>query len=197
MMAKVQETAVQTQRVVTLPNALSVLRIVAVAAFVWLALVPEADGAALAVLALAGVSDYLDGYVARRWKQISPLGQLLDPLADRLTAIAVPVVLGIRDIVPWWLVIALIARDAVLALTVPLLLRRGKVALPVHYIGKAATFALLIGLPLLLLGSFDGVIGTAARSAGWAFTLWGLALYWWSAVIYLIEIRRVAGSTRP
>jgi cardiolipin synthase len=190
-MVKVQETQVQTDRVLTVPNALSVLRIVAVAAFVWLALVPEADGAAFVVLTLAGVSDYLDGYLARRWHQISRIGQLLDPFADRLTAIAVPVVLGVREIVPWWLVVALIARDVVLALTVPLLLRRGTVALPVHYIGKAATFTLLVGLPLLLLGTFDGLLGDAARAVGWAFTLWGLLLYWWSAVIYLIEVGRL------
>lgn len=190
-MVKVQATQVQTDRVFTVPNALSFLRIVAVFAFVWLALVPEADGAAFVVLVVAGVSDYLDGYLARRWHQISRIGQLLDPFADRLTAIAVPVVLGLREIVPWWLVIALVARDVVLALTVPLLLRRGTVALPVHYIGKAATFTLLIGLPLLLLGTFDGVLGDGARAVGWSFTLWGLLLYWWSAVLYLIEIKRL------
>jgi cardiolipin synthase (CMP-forming) len=191
---KIQETAVGTDRVLTVPNVLSLLRIVAIGVFVWLVLGPAAYGWAFVVLALAGVSDYLDGYVARRWHQISAVGQILDPFADRLTAIAVPVVLAVAGIVPWWLVVALVARDVLLLLTVPLLLRRGRIALPVHYIGKAATFTLLFGLPLILLGTASGWIGTVARVLGWALTLWGVLLYWWSAAIYLVEVKALAST---
>ena len=193
---KIQETAVGTDRVLTVPNVLSMLRIVAIGVFVWLALGRAAYGWAFVVLGLAGISDYLDGYVARRWNQISAVGQILDPFADRLTAIVVPVVLALAGIVPWWLVVALVARDALLLLTVPLLLRRGRIALPVHYIGKAATFALLVGLPLVLLGTASGWIGAVARAVGWALTMWGVLLYWWSAAVYLVEVKALASTDR-
>lgn len=178
----------------TIPNGLSMLRIACIPLFCWLALGPEAYGWAFVVLTIAGVSDYLDGALARRWNQVSELGRLLDPFADRLTSVVVPITLAVQDIVPWWLVIVLLARDAVLAVAAASLLRRQRITLQVNYLGKAATFCLLAGFPTLLLGTFDGWVGTTALMVGWALTLWGTFLYWWSALVYLGRIRRTQGA---
>ena len=196
----VQETAVQTDRILTIPNILSFIRLLGVPLFLWLILVPEADGWAFVVLALSAVTDYLDGMIARALGQISRLGQLLDPIADRLYIAAPLLGLAIRAIIPWWLVVVLLGRDLVLAVVLALLKRRGITGLPVHFLGKAATFCLLFGLPLLLLGA--GASGTGlglpelARDLGWAFTIWGTALYWWAGLLYLEQARRILGTPR-
>ena len=196
----VQETAVQTDRILTIPNILSFIRLLGVPLFLWLILVPEADGWAFVVLALSAVTDYLDGMIARALGQISRLGQLLDPLADRLYIAATLLGLAIRAIIPWWLVIVLLARDLVLAVVLALLKRRGITGLPVHFLGKAATFCLLWGLPLLLLGAGASGSGLGlpelARDLGWAFAIWGTALYWWAGVLYLEQARRILGTPR-
>lgn len=183
-------------RVLTVPNALSVLRLLSLPLFVWLVLGPEEDAIAVVVLTLAAITDYLDGVIARRWNQESRIGQLLDPVADRATSLVVPITLAIRDIVPWWFVVVLLARDVVVAVAAYGLVRREKVTVPVTYLGKAATFCLLFGLPLLLLGTAAGAVGDVARVLGWSFTVWGAGLYWWSAVVYVQQIRGYAGAVR-
>jgi cardiolipin synthase len=192
----VQETEVQTDRVLTVPNALSMLRLLAVPVFLWLILGPKADGAAVILLMASGITDYLDGWIARRWQQISRVGQLLDPLADRLYIFATLLGLGLRGIVPWWLVAALVGRDAVLALTLPVLRKYGRGPLEVHYLGKAATFNLLYAFPLLLLGDGTGTPALVARVLGWAFAIWGTALYWWAGALYLQQVRSIVTAGR-
>lgn len=172
-------------RILTIPNAISLVRLLGVPVFVWLILVPQADVLAFVLLTLAGVSDWFDGYLARRLNQQSRVGVLLDPLADRLYIVATICALAIRGIIPWWLVAVIIARDLVLLLLLPALRRQGRVALPVTYVGKAGTFALLWGFPLLLLSGVDGPFGQIVGAAGWAFALWGTALYWWAGVRYV------------
>jgi cardiolipin synthase len=191
---EVQETEVQTDRIWTVPNVLSFLRLLGVPLFLWLILQddPTADYWAVALLMVSGFTDYLDGVLARRLHQISRLGQLLDPLADRLYIIATLLGLALRDIVPWWLVIALLARDVVLAATLPILRRLGYGPLPVHFLGKAATFNLLYAFPLLLLGDGSGTLALVARVVGWAFAIWGSALYWWAGLLYLWQVRQLA-----
>lgn len=179
------------ERVLTVPNALSFLRLLGIPLFCWLALGPEADGAAVAVLAASGATDYLDGRLARLLGQTSRLGELLDPLADRLYIVATLVVLAVRDIVPWWVVALLIARDLILTAALPVLQRHGYGPLPVHVLGKSATFALLYAFPLLLLGDGPGTGAEVARVIGWAFAIWGTALYWWAGVLYLEQVRRI------
>lgn len=188
---EVQETGVQTDRILTIPNVISFIRLLGVPLFLWLILVPEADEWALVVLVLAGLSDWLDGKIARATGQISRLGQVLDPMADRLYILAALVGLAVREIIPWWLVILLISRDLLLLFMLPPLKKRGLVGLPVHFLGKAATFCLLYAFPLLLLGDVDGWVGTAAQVFGWAFAIWGTALYWYAALLYLEQARRV------
>jgi cardiolipin synthase len=175
----------------TIPNALSILRLLLIPVFLWLVLGPEADGVAVVVLAFLGVSDYLDGYLARRLGQTSTFGAILDPVADRLYILAVVIGLGLREIIPLWLVVALPLRDLLLWVLVPFLRRRGYSALPVHFLGKAATAALLYAFPLLLLGAGDSTAQVVARVVGWAFTLWGVGLYWWAGVLYAWQVRRL------
>lgn len=182
----------------TVPNLLSALRLAGVPVFLVLVLGPHQDGAALAVLLFAGISDYADGKLARAWNQVSRLGALLDPLADRLYIASTLVALAIRGILPWWLTAALFARDAVLLGTVPVLRRRiGASALPVHFLGKAATFNLLYAFPLLLVAAGHGWVAAAARPVGWAFCVWGSVLYWWAAALYLDQVRKLPVGNVP
>lgn len=188
---EVQETQVQTDRVWTVPNLLSFLRLLGVPLFLWLILGPQADGWAVVVLVVSGITDWADGAIARATGAISRLGQLLDPIADRLYILATLVGLLLRGIIPLWLVVLLLSRDVVLAVALALLKRRGVTGLPVHFLGKAATFNLLYAFPLLLLGDGTTTVATLARVVGWAFAIWGTALYWWAGILYLVQARRI------
>jgi cardiolipin synthase (CMP-forming) len=180
-------------RLLTVPNALSVLRLVLVPVFLYLLLGAHAIGWAVAVLMFSGFSDWADGKIARLVaNQSSRLGALLDPAVDRVYMVVIPIGMAVAHIVPWWIVLTLIGRDVVLAATLPILRSRGLTALPVSYIGKAATFALMSGLPLILLGQFDALWSRIILACGWAFLIWGLAMYLWSGVLYLIQIALVA-----
>jgi cardiolipin synthase len=176
-----------TDRVWTLPNVLSLLRLLGIPLMVWLILGPQADGLAVLVLALGGFTDWLDGHLARAWHQTSRLGQMLDPIADRLYILAVLISLGLRTVIPWWLVGILVAREVMIGLLVPALKTRGYSSLPVHFLGKAGTFSLLYAFPLVLLGAGEGELALVARVIGWAFALWGAGLYWWAGFLYLAQ----------
>ena len=184
-------TATGGRRVLTIPNIISIIRLAGVPLFLWLILVPEADGWALLVLALSGISDYLDGYLARKLNQTSKLGEILDPVADRLYILSTVIGLAWRDIIPWWLALLLPARDLFLWGLVPFLRTRGYSALPVHFLGKAATANLLYAFPLLLLGDGSGLVAMLAKVFGWAFAIWGTALYWWAGFLYAWQVRKL------
>jgi cardiolipin synthase len=190
-----ERIAERQDRVWTVPNLVSLARLAGVPLFLWLVLGPEADGWALVVLLLSGVTDYLDGYLARRLHQTSSLGKVLDPVADRLYILAVVVGLALRDIIPWWVALILPLRDLLLWGLVPILRTRGYSALPVHFLGKAATFNLLYAFPLLLLGDGTGVVATLADVFGWAFAIWGIGLYWWAGILYAWQVRKLVSST--
>ena len=185
----------RSNRVWTLPNVLSMARLAGVPLFLWLVLGPEEDEWALVVLMVSGVTDYLDGWLARRWNQTTLLGQVLDPVADRLYILAAVVGLALRDVIPWWVAVSLPLRDLLMWGLVPLLRTRGYTALPVHFLGKAATFNLLYAFPLLLLGDGDGVVASLAQVLGWAFTIWGIGLYWWAGILYAWQVRRLLATT--
>lgn len=185
-------------RVLTVPNVLSFVRLLLVPVFLYLLLVAHAQGWAVAVLMFSGFSDWADGKIARLVaNQSSRLGELLDPLVDRIYMVTVPVALALYGAVPWWIVVTLLGRDAMLAATLPVLRRRGLAALPVTYIGKAATFALMSGFPLVLLGQWDALWSRVVLACGWAFLIWGLLLYLWSAVLYLIQVVLVVRRMPP
>ncbi len=183
-------------RILTVPNAISVARLAGVPVFLWLVLGPKADGWAVALLIAAGLSDWLDGVIARAWNQQSRLGQVLDPAADRLYIAATLVGLAVRTIIPWWLVALLAARELVLGVALLVLRRHGYGPLQVSLVGKAATLCLLYAFPLLFLGAHPGTPAEVARVTGWAFAIWGTALYWWAAVLYLEQTRRLTRAAR-
>jgi cardiolipin synthase (CMP-forming) len=182
------QAAVPPDRVFTVPNALSVLRLAGVPLFLWLLLGPRYDGWAIVVLTAGGVSDWLDGKLARWLDQSSRLGAVLDPLVDRLYILATLLAFGVREVVPWWVIAVLIGRDLVLAATLPVWRRYGMTVPEVHYLGKAATFNLLYAFPFLLLAQGGSVAAQIARPIGIAFAVWGGALYVWSGVLYLVQL---------
>lgn len=180
-------------RVLTLPNAISAVRLLLVPVFAVLLMRGE-DAWALAVLAFSGATDWLDGMLARRLGQQTRLGELLDPSADRLFILVTLVALTARDVVPTGLLAAVVGRDVLLVVVLGVLMRAHVGPLPVHFVGKAGTFALLYAFPLLLLASWDGLVGGVAGVVGWAFAWWGTGLYWLAAGIYVrqgwTEMRR-------
>ena len=180
-------------RLWTIPNALSILRLFGVPLFLYLVLGPHENAWAVVVLAVSGFTDWLDGVLARALHQTSNLGALLDPLADRLYILATLVGLVLRHIIPLWLAIVIVGRDVVLGIALPLLRRAGYGPPTVHYLGKAATFCLLYAFPLLLLGTYDNQTAYVAKAIAWGFTIWGSTLYVWAGAVYL---RQVIGLIR-
>ncbi|QIM20822.1 CDP-alcohol phosphatidyltransferase family protein [Phycicoccus sp. HDW14] len=182
-------------RVLTVPNVLSTLRLVAVPFFLW-AIIAEHDVLALVLLMLSGLTDYLDGKIARAYGLESRLGQLLDPVADRLYIASTLVGLAWRDILPWWVVVVLFAREAFMAVVVLVAQRHGWLGLPVHFAGKAATFNLLYAFPLLLLADGDSTLARIAEPVGWGFAWWGIVLYWLSGILYAVQLQRLLAHER-
>lgn len=173
-------------RILTVPNLVSFARLAGVPLFLYLFLVADRVGWAVLVLAIGGTSDWIDGYLARRLKQVSRLGELLDPFADRLYILATLFAFTVREIVPWQFTAALIARELVLLAGLALLRTRGIGPPPVHYLGKTATFILLFAFPLLLLATLTtGTAHTLIYASGWALAWWGLVCYWLAGLLYL------------
>jgi cardiolipin synthase (CMP-forming) len=189
-----------TSRVLTVPNALSLARLALVPVFLWLLLRGE-DVLALLVLVVSTVTDFLDGYLARRLHQVTRLGQLLDPAADRLFVLACLLALAAREILPWWLAVLIVSRDVFLLFVGVVLVNHGYGPLPVHRLGKIATFCLFYSLPMIVLGQALPVVAPFTDPVGWAFALWGAFLYWWAGVLYAIQtgrlIRDAGAMDRP
>jgi cardiolipin synthase (CMP-forming) len=186
-------------QLLTIPNLISLARLAGVPVFLWLVLGVNSESGdwwAVGLLAAAGLSDWLDGKLARALGQHSRLGELLDPAADRLYILATIAALALRNVISWWLVAALAAREVLLAIALLALRRAGYGPLQVSFAGKAATLSLLYAFPLLFLGSHQTSYAEAARVAGWAFAWWGTALYWWAAVLYLIQARTLLAAKR-
>ena len=190
MAPELNEDAVSS-RILTVPNILSMIRLALVPVLLVL-LLEGFDALALLLLVVAGLTDYLDGLLARRLNQVSRLGQLLDPAADRLFIFATSVGLAVRGVVPWWLVVIVVGRDVMLLVLGIVLANYGYGPLPVHHLGKLATFCLFYGLPILMVGQAFPVTLVVAEPLGWAFLLWGAFLYWWAGAVYLLEARRIA-----
>jgi cardiolipin synthase len=183
--------AVVSNRIWTIPNLISFVRLLGVPLFLYLMLGPHADVAAVIVLALGGTTDWVDGYVARRTNTVSRLGELLDPFADRLYILATLIGFTVRGVVPWWLTTALLLREAVLGVALLVLRRRGYGPPPVHYVGKTGTFVLLAAFPVILLANAVPSIQAVAGPFGWGLAWWALGLYWAAAVLYLAQTRQL------
>ena len=169
-----------------IPNGLTALRALGVPVFLYLFLVAEQPIASFVVIALGGITDYLDGKIARALNQTSDFGAKFDPTVDRLYIAAVIIALAIKDYVPWPLVVAIIARDLILFLVIIYQKLRGIPFFEVSFLGKAATFNLLYAFPFLLLEEV-AVIGPWCFAAGWSFAIWGISLYFYTGIQYLVK----------
>jgi cardiolipin synthase (CMP-forming) len=189
-----------SSRVLTVPNVLSFVRLLLIPVFLVL-LITEQYLGALVTLVVSSITDFVDGYVARHFNQVSRLGQLLDPAADRLFIFSTLVGLAIRGFLPWWLVGVIVARDVLLLVLGVILAQHRYGPLPVHHLGKMGTFALLVAMPVLVLGAAFPVLDAWAEPIGWACALWGVFLYWWAGIAYAVQtgrlIRIPPGSAAP
>ena len=161
----------------SIPNALTFLRFLGIPLFIHLTLNVHADGWAVLVLAIGGLTDYFDGKLARAWNQTSRFGELADPAIDRLYILAILIVFFIRDVTPAWIIFVLIGRDLVLAIITLAMKAKGRPPFTVTYLGKAATFNLMYAFPFLLLAKSGNPLGSVAFTLGWSFAMWGIALY--------------------
>ena len=183
------------QELKSVPNMLSILRLLLVPVFLWLLIVDQFLVAFL-VLMFASFTDWLDGFIARKYNQITSLGKVLDPSADRLFILATLIGLTVNEIIPAWLAIVIVARDILLLIGYPISASHGYGPLPVHFLGKAATFALLYALPLLLLADVWPSAEAVILPLAWGFAYWGIGLYWIAGLVYLAQLRQLISLER-
>jgi cardiolipin synthase len=184
------------ERVWTVPNIVSFIRLAGVPLFLYLFLVAHAEAAAVTVLAVGGTTDWVDGYLARRLGQVSKLGALLDPFADRLYILATLIAFTIAGVVPWLFAAALLLRELAVGIGLLVLRHYGVGPPEVHYVGKTATFLLLAGFPMLLLARASEAAAPIASASGWALAWWGLGLYWVAGGLYLAQIGAVIRAAK-
>lgn len=192
-------------RIWTVPNLISFLRILTIPLIAWLIISSQPGHAsrliwALILLSVSAASDGVDGYIARKLNQVSVLGQILDPVADRLLIISSALALCIAEVVPWWIVILLASRDLFLLCVIVVLAQYGYGPLPVHFVGKTGTFLVMAAIPVLIVSHFTGSVTSYAfyiiRCLGLACVWWGIGLYWLSGIIYTIQAVKVIRHDR-
>ncbi len=164
--------------------------------FVWLVLDQDAPAAGAVLLAVMGATDWVDGQVARRTGQVSELGKILDPAADRIVLIASVVTIVAAGAVPWWITLPVLVREPLMFLAVPLLAVLGATRIDVTFVGKAGTFALMTSFPLLLYGSSDAQGAELLSWLGYAAAVPGLALSWYAAWLYVPMARQALREGR-
>lgn len=184
-----------TDRVFTVPNILSFARLLAIPVFTWL-IIAGHDLPAVIILMISAVTDWFDGFLARKLHQSTKLGAQLDPVTDRLYIFATIIALLVRGMVPWWFVAALILRDVMLVCLLPFLRRTGRNSLPVNWVGKSGTFALLMAFPLLLLAAPAVLDIPVLHTIAWAIGIVGAILYWGAGALYVRETRRLVTEER-
>lgn len=187
-------TTVST-RIVTIPNLLSLLRLLLIPVFLVLLVVGQ-YGYALGVLVFSSATDFVDGFVARRFNQITRLGQLLDPAADRLFIFSTLIGLAWTQIIPWWLAGVIFARELLLVILGVMLANYGHGPMPSHHLGKMGTFALLTAMPIFVVSAAFPGIAEIADAFAWAGALWGVFLYWSAGIVYALEAGRLIGIAR-
>ncbi len=174
----------ETDRVLTVPNALTLARIGLLVGFCLLLFVSNARIAADALLAGTGVTDFLDGYVARRFHQVSRLGKILDPTADRMVLTTAILSITVYGAVPWWLTAVVLIREVGVSVAVLVLVALGAPTLEVSFLGKAGTFGMLVAFPLFLLGDGAGAGAHAVALAAWVLVAPSLAASFAAAAGY-------------
>ena len=179
----------------TIPNAVSFARLLGIPLIVIFGLDPDRSFLAFLVFIIAGFTDWLDGFLARHLNQMSKIGAALDPIADRLYILTAVVVLLMRNLLPLWVVVAVVARDVLMAIHLFRSRRAGYAPPPVHYIGKAATMMLLYSVPLIFLGGSSLAIADLSRWLGIAFLMWGIVVYWIAGILYLVQFKNRSQAT--
>ena len=177
-------------RILTVPNVLSLVRLLLVPVFIWLVLGRNDDYAGAALLAGLGASDWVDGYVARHFNQVSNLGKVLDPTADRVLVAAAVVTAVVAGALPIWLCAVVALRETLVSAGVLLLGALRAPRIDVVWAGKAGTLALMFAFPLFLVGASSAGWHSPAHVLAWLFCIPGLALSWIAAATYLSAARR-------
>ncbi|MDP9225686.1 MAG: CDP-alcohol phosphatidyltransferase family protein [Actinomycetota bacterium] len=190
-----QDAPAASRRLLTVPNVLSALRLATVPVFVTL-FVSGRTNEAVILYGCVAWTDFFDGLIARRLRQVSELGKLLDPLADRIFILALTGMLVARGALAAWLAAIIIARDLLILLVYPTLERRGIPRIPVNFAGKTATALLLFGLTWLAVSETTVSFARAAHAIGFGLTLAGAAFYWVAAILYAREMRSRAAALR-
>jgi cardiolipin synthase len=191
-----ERPAESLDRIATVPNLLSAIRIALIPVFVVLLLHPSTQTAGLVLFGVTVATDWVDGYVARRTHQVSNLGKVLDPVADRLAIAAGLITLMVIDAVPVWAGVLVLLRDAIVLCVGGYLAARRGVRIDVRWIGKIATACLMVGIPAIAWASFDLWLEPVARVGGWILYAVGITLYYGALVPYAADVRRALAG-RP
>jgi len=183
-------------RIWTVPNVVTFFRLACIPLYVWLLFGAENQFAAALLLAVLGATDWIDGFIARRFDQVSTFGKVLDPVADRLLVVTAVVTITIHGAVPVWFGVATLAREVVVSGAVLLLASLGAARIDVLWVGKAGTFALMTAYPLFLVSDGAASWQGAVRLAAWIIGLVGLVLGWIAAGSYVGPARQALADGR-
>jgi cardiolipin synthase len=183
-------------RVITVPNGITAVRLACIPLFCWLLFGTSHQSAAAVLLAALGATDWVDGFIARHYHQVSTLGKVLDPVADRVLVVTAVVSIIVYGAVPIWFGVATLAREVVVSGAVLLLASLGATRIDVLWVGKAGTFALMFAYPAFLLA--DGTAGwqVPIRIIAWVTGIIGLALAWVAAGSYVPVARKALADGR-
>jgi len=192
MNSTASEPSPSSSRVLTVPNATSAARIASIPVFVALILDHDTTTAGLILFAIVVATDWIDGMIARRTGQVSDLGKVLDPVADRLAIAAGLIGLVLRGIFPLWAAAAILVRDLTVLVGGAVALARRGLRLEVRWIGKLATFSLMAAIPMVSWGSLGLPLAATATVGGWAAYAVGIVEYYVAAFAYLGDIRRAS-----
>jgi cardiolipin synthase len=186
------------ERILTVPNVLTVVRLASVPVFVWLAVRPHRRDLypAAFVLAALGATDWLDGYVARHFHQVSTLGKVLDPMADRILLGAAAAAAIATGSLPLVVAVPALVREALVSTGFLAVAAGGGRRIDVQWAGKAGTFLLMFALPLFLVGHAPDSWATTARALAWVCAVPGLVLGWYAAVTYVPRARSALAAGR-
>ena len=177
-------------RIVTVPNAITLVRLACIPLFLWLLFGLGRQTEAAVLLAVLGATDWVDGFVARRFHQVSTFGKVLDPVADRILVVTAVIAIIVYGAVPLWFGVATLAREVVVSGAVLLLAMLGATRIDVLWVGKAGTFALMFAYPAFLLGDGSAVWQGPVRVIAWVTGIIGLTLAWIAACSYVPVARK-------
>lgn len=183
-------------RVATWPNAVTAARLLAIPAYVWILFTTNHELAAGLLLGTLGATDWVDGFLARRLSQVSTLGKVIDPLADRVLVVTAVVTIAVHGAVPWWFAAATLSREVLVSGAVLVLASLGAARIDVLWIGKAGTFGLMTAYPWLLMADGPAAWQTVLRDAAWTVGIVGLALAWGAALAYVRPARDALANGR-